>query len=259
MKKNASVLITNYNKGKYLNKSINSCLNQNVSLIEVLIFDDCSTDQSRKLLKKIKNKKILTTFNLQKKYKSGPLNQINGIDIIYKKSKGKIIFLLDSDDYFKKDKLKYILDKFKHDKKLNFLQDKPFCSKRKKNLELKKKRHTYSIWPSFYPTSCIAMRRLFFAEFLKLSKKTQFPNLEIDARLSIYAFLKNKFKIIDKNLTIYNFDQNGIMSKYKKFSFGWWKKRNEAFGYMRFLCQKMKIKFIPSFDYYFTKLINYII
>ena len=66
MKKNVSVLITNYNKGSYLKKAINSCLNQNISLSEVLIFDDCSTDHSRKLLKKIKNKKVLTIFNSKK-------------------------------------------------------------------------------------------------------------------------------------------------------------------------------------------------
>ena len=177
--------------------------------------------------------------------------------MLFKKSKGKIIFLLDGDDYFKKNKLQFILNKFKYDKQLNFVQDKPFCNRRKKLLKLKKKLHTYSIWPSFYPTSCIAVRRSFLSAFLKSSENSKFPNLEIDARLSIYAFLKNEFITIDKSFTIYNFDPNGITSKYKKFTCGWWKKRNEAFEFMKILMKKMTVKLKPTIDYYFTKLINY--
>ena len=56
MKKNfVSILITNYNKGKYLKKTINSCLIQDYKDKEVLVFDDCSTDNSLKILKKCKN------------------------------------------------------------------------------------------------------------------------------------------------------------------------------------------------------------
>ena len=90
-----------------------------------------------------------------------------------------------------------------------------------------------------------------------LGKK--FPNLEIDARLCIFAFLSKSFKTYQKNLTIYNFDYSGITSKYKKFSFNWWLKRNEAFDFMKILMKKMKLKFIPSLDYFLTKLINFFI
>ena len=100
---NASILITNYNKEKFLNNTIRSCLNQNYSKKEILIFDDCSTDNSVKLLKKFKNLKLL--INKKKKFKSGPLNQIYGVNKLFKKSKGEIIFLLDGDDQFKKNKI----------------------------------------------------------------------------------------------------------------------------------------------------------
>ena len=62
-----------------------------------------------------------------------------------------------------------------------------------------------------------------------------------------------------KNLTIYNFDYLGITSKYKKFSLNWWKKRGEAFDFMKILMKKMKLKFIPSLDYFVTKVINFFI
>ena len=65
--------------------------------------------------------------------------------------------------------------------------------------------------------------------------------------------------IYHKNLTIYNFDYSGITSKYKKFSFNWWKKRSEAFDFMKILMKEKKLKFIPSLDYFITKLINFFI
>jgi len=255
MKKNfVSILITNYNKGKYLKKTINSCLIQDYKDKEILVFDDCSTDNSLKILKKFKN--ITVVKNRKKKFKSAPLNQIHGLCQLFKISKGNIIFLLDSDDEFKKNKIIEINKIFKRNKKINFIQDTPFEALYKKKRLLKKKRHFFSIWPSFYPTSCIAFKRKFFVNFLKVLEKNKFSNLEIDARLSIYAHIKKQFLITKKCLTIYNYDETGITSGYKKFSKFWWKKRNEAFKYMIFLMKKFNIKLYLGPDYYLTKIIN---
>ena len=144
MKKNfVSILITNYNKSRYLKKTIISCLSQNFDNKEILVFDDCSTDNSLKILNKFKKIKVIR--NKKKKFKSGPLNQISGIYEIFKKSKGDIIFLLDSDDYFKKNKIKSICKKFKENKNIQFIQDRPFVKKFKRNMILKKKTFHYSI------------------------------------------------------------------------------------------------------------------
>ena len=107
----ASILINNYNNQKFLKKSIFSCLNQTYKNLEIIIFDDNSTDNSLKILKKIKNSK----------------------------SKGEIIFLLDSDDYFLKNKVELIVDLFKQEKNLNFVQDNPIYFYPSKNLQIKKK------------------------------------------------------------------------------------------------------------------------
>ena len=109
------------------------------------------------------------------------------------------------------------------------------------------------------PTSCITVRRNFFLNFLTFLEKNKYPNLEIDTRLSIFAFQKKKFSIIKKNLTNYNFDQSGITSRYKKYSLSWWKKRKEAFDYLIILNSKLKIKFYYSIDYFITRLINFFI
>ena len=132
MKKNfASILITNFNKSYYLKKMVNSCLNQTFKKKEILIYDDCSSDDSIKILDKFK-KKIKIIRNKKKRFKSGPLNQINGIIELIQRSQGEIIFFLDSDDFFKKKKLEKLIQIFKKNKNLNFIQDTPFLSNQKK-------------------------------------------------------------------------------------------------------------------------------
>ena len=65
----ASVLITNFNKEKFLIRTLNSCKNQNFKGKEVIIFDDCSTDNSLSVIKKFKNFKLIE--NKKKMFKSG--------------------------------------------------------------------------------------------------------------------------------------------------------------------------------------------
>ena len=138
MKNNfVSILITNYNKSSFLKNTINSCLKQNFKNKEILVFDDCSTDDSLKILNKFKQIKIIK--NKKKKFKSGPLNQIHGLSRLFKISKGDFIFLLDSDDIFKKNKLSEIVKIFEKNKKIDFIQDTPLNSFFKKKMLLKKK------------------------------------------------------------------------------------------------------------------------
>ena len=92
-----SILITNYNKEKYLKKNLQLVFKNSYQNFEVILFDDVSTDNSNKILKKFKKIKIIK--NKKKKFNSPSLNQIYGIISCYKKSKGKILCLLDSDDF----------------------------------------------------------------------------------------------------------------------------------------------------------------
>ena len=95
-----SILITNYNKEKFLNNTLKSVLNQNYSNYEIILFDDSSTDNSINIIKRYK--KVRLIINKFKKKNSPPLNQINGIINCFRKSKGNIICLLDGDDCFTK-------------------------------------------------------------------------------------------------------------------------------------------------------------
>ena len=102
----ASVLIANYNNQKYINDCLRSLVQQTYKNFEIIFHDDNSNDDSILNVKKYKNVKIIKN---RKRGKYGSLNQINAYERAFKISKGEIIFLLDSDDYFLKNKIKNII------------------------------------------------------------------------------------------------------------------------------------------------------
>ena len=60
MKKNfISILITNYNKDKFLRNCLKSLKNQNFKNYEVIIFDDCSTDNSLNIIRSFSKFKLI--------------------------------------------------------------------------------------------------------------------------------------------------------------------------------------------------------
>ncbi len=251
-----SILITNYNKENFLYKSLQAVCNQSFKDYEIILFDDCSTDHSIRIIKKFKKVKLIK--NRFKKKSSGALNQIKGIIECLKKSKGNIICLLDADDYFKKEKLKKIDQFFKDNKKLNCVFDIPLHGRAKFNLKNKSK--NYSIWSTIFPTSCISLRRDFIINFLRNVKRNDFPHLEIDARLSIFSkFYMNEYNVLKKKLTRYNYDQDGITANIKKYSKKWWIRRSEAFSYLKIIINKKKASFVYSFDYYLTNFLTFLL
>lgn len=96
-----SIIMPSYNSEKYISESIDSILKQKYTQWELLIIDDCSTDNTRivvnEYLDKYKNIKYII---LEKN--SGPSVARNkGIEL----SEGEYIAFLDSDDLWKENKL----------------------------------------------------------------------------------------------------------------------------------------------------------
>ncbi len=96
-----SVVIATYNKGKHIENAIESVLNQTYKNTEIIVIDDGSTDNTKRILEPyIKNKKIKYIY--QKNTGSGSARD-NGIKI----SQGKYLAILDSDDFWcDQDKIK---------------------------------------------------------------------------------------------------------------------------------------------------------
>lgn len=115
-----SVLINNYNYGRFIKETINSVLSQDYDDLEVIVYDDGSTDNSLEILKEFCNKvKIISNNNYGK---APSLNQAHAIEEAFKLSTGEIICLLDSDDLFAPNKISCIVNDFKKNKKLVCVQ-----------------------------------------------------------------------------------------------------------------------------------------
>ena len=89
-----SVIIPTYNRGKIIEDSINSVLNQTFKNLEIVVVDDGSTDNTEEILKKIKDERL----------KYIKLTQNNGAsyarNIGIKNAIGQFIAFQDSDDIF---------------------------------------------------------------------------------------------------------------------------------------------------------------
>ena len=95
-----SIIVPNYNNGKYLQACIESILIQDYKNYEIIVIDDNSQDESLKILENYKLNPKLKVLKLNKN--KGPSFCRNiGIRI----SKGKYIAFLDSDDYWEPNKL----------------------------------------------------------------------------------------------------------------------------------------------------------
>ncbi|MDD1503981.1 glycosyltransferase [Lysinibacillus sp. CNPSo 3705] len=115
----ASVLINNYNYAPYLTECIQSVLDQTYSDIEIIVYDDGSTDNSLEVLSEFNDIKVISNSNYGKGHN---LNQMNAVYQAFKESTGEVIFLLDSDDYFRKDKVEKIINLFKENPNIDVIQ-----------------------------------------------------------------------------------------------------------------------------------------
>lgn len=88
---NFSVIIPLFNKESYIEKAINSVLNQRFNNYEIIVVDDGSTDNSLELVKMIKNSK-LKVFHQTNQGVSQARN--NGVSY----SKNELVAFLDADD-----------------------------------------------------------------------------------------------------------------------------------------------------------------
>ena len=90
-----SIIIPVYNAEKYLEKSINSIINQSLKDIEIICINDGSTDNSLNILEDFSNRyNFIKIFSQENK---GPAEARN---FALKHTKGEYIAYLDADDFF---------------------------------------------------------------------------------------------------------------------------------------------------------------
>jgi glycosyltransferase involved in cell wall biosynthesis len=249
-----SILITNFNNAKLLDRSIKSALSQSYKNKEIIVFDDCSSDGSQK---KILGYKSIKKIFINKKVYRGSFGQLNAIEKCLKHCTGEVISLLDSDDFFDKHKLKKVASYYKKNRSINYVSDKPviYFNNSFKIFDKRKfyKKRFFS-WPSFSPHSSLSIKKKFLEKNKNLIFIKKYKYTWLDFRLGILNYLmNNEFGLIDEYLTFYQQSKNSATANYKKFNYIWWRRRFDSFRYIKFLKNKKNIKKIKFlFDYYLT-------
>ncbi len=100
-----SVVIPVYNRENVLGQAIKSVINQTFDNFELIIVDDCSTDNSVRIVKEFNDKRI-KIYQLDKNY-GAAMARNYGVG----KAQGEYISFLDSDDYFENDFLEKTINK----------------------------------------------------------------------------------------------------------------------------------------------------
>lgn len=221
-----SVVIPAYNREKVLERTVNSALSQTYPNIEIIIVDDGSTDDTGKVAKLMAERDPRINFISQEN--GGACSARNtGL----KKAKGKYILFLDSDDE--------IMDTFLEKAELEYRKDSElgavYCQTgiRKNNgIDYARKDHLegyiyadalkqgYITSTSFITMKTECVRNVWgWDEYLSHSN---------DDDMCFRLAKKNKFKLIDEILGIYNTDSgNNLMMSFEKVAIGFWKLWNK--------------------------------
>jgi len=105
---NVSIIIPVYNTEKYLSRCIDSCLAQTMQDIEIILIDDCSTDNSRDIITGYSEQfpeKVRYIFQKTNQRQGAARNR--GMDA----ARGDFIIFVDSDDWIEPDMCEQLYNK----------------------------------------------------------------------------------------------------------------------------------------------------
>ena len=111
-----SVIIPAYNTEKYIAKAISSALGQTLANIELIVVDDCSTDNTVKVIKEFDDPRLRLIVNQQNMGAGGARNKA------IEAAQGKWIAVLDSDDWYAPQRLE-VLVSIAEAKNVDFIAD----------------------------------------------------------------------------------------------------------------------------------------
>lgn len=210
MKPVVSVIIPAYNAEKTIEKCLDSLFNQTLKEIEIIVINDCSKDNTLKILKKYKNKIKL----IDNKKNLGPAGSRNkGLDV----AQGKYIGFVDADDWVAPNMYELMSSKMNDEvdlvacSRINVTKsgEKPIINKNK-DTDAK----------AFTKTSNYNCDKLFKREIIEkhhLRLPEQYSYAEDFAFGIRYKYYANKMCILEEPLYYYLADSEGsITNSYKR-------------------------------------------
>ena len=209
-----SIIMNCHNGEKFLAEAINSVLNQTYKNWELIFWNNSSSDQSEKIFKSFKDKRLRYFYTAKK------VSLYVSRNAAIKKTKGNFVAFLDVDDTWLPNKLKLQLEKFK-DKKVGLVYGK-FLKYNKDSLFRKKQFITKQNLPEGYITKnllknypvgllTIMIRKKFIQkekEIFKV-KYNYLGDLDFVLRFS----LKYKFAAVQECIGVYRQHNNQMQKK----------------------------------------------
>ena len=104
-----SVIVPNYNHSKYLDERLSSILGQTYRNFEIIILDDCSTDNSVEIINHYHNEQKVSHVVINDTNSGSPFKQWKKG---FKLAKGDLIWIAESDDSCKLDFLETLVNEF---------------------------------------------------------------------------------------------------------------------------------------------------
>ena len=199
MNNKVSVIVPIYNASEYLSRSIESILNQSYENLEIILIDDCSTDNSKEIIKKY----ALKDTRIKPFYSEVNQGVSKSRNIGLKSVSGDYVMFMDADDYIVKDMIKIMLEKaIKYNSDmidsyhLIIYNNKTFLEHKslKKDLVLGNKDNIEMITKSSYITGKLIntklIKGLLFNENLRRYEDLVFEH-ELKLRVNNYCLIKD--------------------------------------------------------------------
>lgn len=215
MKNKVTIILPNFNSHIYIKKTLKSVINQSYKNWQLVIVDDNSNLLTKNILAKYQKNKKIKIFYLKKNKGPGYCR-----NLALKKTKTKFIAFLDSDDIWKKNKLKdQISFMLKNNYKFSYTYYKTIKGNNKKKILMPL---TYN-FKSFIKNTSIATSSMIIENFY--DKKIRFTNSTSCDDYYFKCALLKKYKMAycyPKFLTEYRIRSNSVQkSRIKNLYWVW--------------------------------------
>ncbi len=224
------ILMATYNGEKYVREQIDSILSQTYTNFNLIISDDCSTDNTVSILKEYEKKDNRITVYVQEKN----LGYIKNFEFLLKQVKSEYFMLSDQDDVWLSQKVEKTYQKMIEDdvdlvfgdlfivnEKLEIINDSMF-----KFLKVDKRLKKYHDYKLIYMDNCVTgctlmSKRKFLPLILPLPSSTKY--LVHDYWIALVVILNGKFSYMEEKYIKYRqhtqnqIGTDKISTKFEKF------------------------------------------
>tara|TARA_B100001564_G_C20512111_1_gene611087 strand:+ start:7 stop:771 length:765 start_codon:yes stop_codon:yes gene_type:complete len=229
------IILPNYNSSKFVIKTISSIFKQTYKNWKLIIVDDFSDKKTKKILKEISKNKNIKVFFLNKNHGAGFCR-----NFAIKKSKSPYLAFIDSDDTWKKDKLKKQINFMKKNNfSFSYTDYKTFGNKKRKVDNPSKLNYLNFLRNTSIATSTMMIKR-------DLIGNIKFTNTKICEDFFFKCRLLQKVGhafCLDQYLTNYRIRKNSLQSNNLR-NFYWIWKINKNYNKLNIIDNFISLLFI---------------